>query len=92
MTILNTEVYVIAGDEFGDQAGHSLIVVKALYGLQSSGMRWLECFSVVLHELGFIPSKAENNIWMRSRSNHYEYIASYVDDSAIISQNPKYHR
>jgi len=44
---------------------------------------------VVLHELGFIPSKAENNIWMRSRSNHYEYIVHYVDDLAIVSQNPQ---
>jgi len=32
------KVYVIAGDEFADQAGHSLIVVKALYGLRSSGL------------------------------------------------------
>ena len=30
------KVYVIAGDEFGDQAGHLLIIVKALYGLRSS--------------------------------------------------------
>jgi len=83
------KVYVISGDEFGDQAGHSLIVVRALYGLRSSGLRWWERFSVVLNELGFIPSKAENDIWMRSRSNHYEYIAQYVDDLAIISQNPQ---
>ena len=44
---------------------------------------------MVLNELGFIPSKAENDIWMRSRSNHYEYIACYVDDLAIVSQNPQ---
>jgi len=32
------KVSVIAGDEFGDRAGHSLIVVKALHGLRSSGL------------------------------------------------------
>ena len=26
---------------------------------------------------------------MRSRSNHYEYIVRYVDDLAIVSQNPQ---
>jgi len=26
---------------------------------------------------------------MRSRSNHYEYIARYMDDLAILSQNPQ---
>jgi len=36
-----------------------------------------------------VPSKAESDIWMRSRSNYYEYIARYVDDLAIVSQNPQ---
>jgi len=86
----NEKVYVIAGDEFDDQAGHSLIVVQALYGLRSSGLRWWERFSGVLNELDFIPSKAESYIWIMSRSNHHdEYIARYVDDLAIVSQNPQ---
>ena len=34
------KVYIVAGPEFGDRHGHSLIVVKAIYGLKSSGLRW----------------------------------------------------
>ena len=83
------KVYVVAGDEFGDRAGHCLIVVKALYGLRSSGLRWWERFSVVLHELGFKPSKAENDIWMRPKEGHYEYVARYVDDLAVVSSDPQ---
>ena len=35
-------VYIVAGPEFGDLEGHILIIVKALYGLRSSGLRWNE--------------------------------------------------
>jgi hypothetical protein len=33
--------YIIAGSEFGQLGGHYLIIVKALYGLRTSGLRWL---------------------------------------------------
>jgi Reverse transcriptase (RNA-dependent DNA polymerase) len=34
------KVYIIADPEIGDREGHILIISKALYGLQSSGVRW----------------------------------------------------
>jgi hypothetical protein len=83
------KVYIIAGPEFGDREGHTLIISKALYGLKSSGLRWSERFSDVLREMGFFPSKAERDIWMRDRGDHYEYIAVYVDDLMIIAKNCK---
>jgi Reverse transcriptase (RNA-dependent DNA polymerase) len=83
------KVYIIAGPEFGDREGHTLLIDRALYGLKSSGVRWHERFSVVLDKMGFFPSKAENDIWMRKVGDHYEYIARYVDDLAIASKNPK---
>ena len=39
------KVYIIAGPEFGDREGHTLIIQKALYGLCSSGLRWHERFA-----------------------------------------------
>jgi len=82
-------VYIIAGPEFGDRAGHTLIISKALYGLKSSGKRWWERFSDILSDMGFYPSRAEDDIWMRDMDDHYEYIARYVDDMAIVSRQPK---
>jgi hypothetical protein len=32
--------YIVAGPEFGQLEGHYLIIVKALYGLRTSGLRW----------------------------------------------------
>ena len=81
-------LYIIAGPEFGELEGHVLIILKALYGLRSSGLRWWERFSVVLQKMGFFPSKAEDDIWMRRKGDHYEYIARYVDDLAIVSKDP----
>jgi len=39
--------------------------------------------------MGFTPSLADEDIWMREMGDHYEYIAVYVDDLAIASKTPK---
>ena len=83
------KVFIKAGKEFTDRAGHILIIHKALYGLRSSGQRWHERFADCLRDMGFKPCKAEPDIWMRKSIDKYEYIAVYVDDLAIAAVNPK---
>jgi hypothetical protein len=83
------KVYIVAGPEFGERQGHVLIIQKALYGLKSSGLRWHERFADVLRDAGYIPSKAESDIWMRDKGDHWEYIAVYVDDLLIASKDPQ---
>ena len=80
---------MIAGPEFGELEGHLFVIVKALYGLKSSGLRWHERFAAVLDEMGFKPCIAEPDIWMRDQGDHYEYIAVYCDDFTIASRDPK---
>jgi hypothetical protein len=82
------KVFVVAGPEFGELEGHTLVIFKALYGLRSSGLRWSEKLSLCLRDMGFSPSKADPCIWMRRVDDHYEYIAVYVDDLAIASKDP----
>lgn len=88
-TYTKEKVYTIAGPEFGEREGHTLIISKALYGLHSSGLRWSERLADVLRSMGYFPSKAEKDIWMRDKGDHYEYIAVYVDDLMIASRTPK---
>lgn len=88
-TYTQEKVYIVAGQEFGELAGCTLLISKALYGLKSSGLRWHERFSDVLRSMGFFPSKAERDIWMRDKGDHYEYIGVYVDDLLIASKNPQ---
>jgi Reverse transcriptase (RNA-dependent DNA polymerase) len=82
------KVYFIAGGEFGNLEGHTLLVDKALYGLRSSGLRWHKKLADILHDIVFQQCKAESNIWMRKKLNVYEYIAVYVDDLAIAAIDP----
>jgi hypothetical protein len=83
------KVYIVAGPEFGEREGHTLIIFKALYGLRTSGLRWHERFADCLRDMGFEPSKSEPDIWMRKNGNVYEYIAVYVDDLAVAVKDPK---
>ena len=41
-----------------------------------------------LTAMGFSPSRADPDIWMRKREGHYEYVAVYVDDLLIASKDP----
>ena len=83
------KVYIVAGPEFGDRQGHTLVIRKALYGLRTSGARWHDRFFDVMLEMGFTPCKLESDVWMRDCGDHYEYIATYVDDLMIASKNPQ---
>jgi hypothetical protein len=81
--------YIVAGPEFGQLEGHYLIIVKALYGLHTSGLRWHERFADCLCNEGISPCKAEPDIWMRLNGNLYEYVATYVDDLCLGMLDPK---
>ena len=85
------KIYIVAGKEFGERAGHKLVIRKALYGAKTSGKRWHERLSDVLRNEGFSPSKADTDVWMRPAKDKscYEYIAVYVDDLLMAMKDPK---
>ena len=83
------KVYFVAGPEFGEYEGCILVVRKALYGLKTSGARWHEKFSETLRSMGFTPTKAHSDLWIKDCGSHYEYIATYVDDIMIFSKKGK---
>src|SRR5215210_7598060 len=72
--LTNEKLYIVAGPEFGELEGHTLIVHKALYGLRTSGARWAERLADSLCDLGFSSSYADPAIWMREQEDHWEYI------------------
>ena len=76
-------IYAIAGPEFGKWAGKTIIIVKALYGLKSSGAMWHMKFAKNLRNLGFFPCEVDHDLWMRDRGNHWEYVAVIVDDLVL---------
>ena len=89
-------VCIIGGPEFKDVGleGHLLIIVRALYGLKTSGARWHDRFADTLRNEGFVPCKADSDVWMRKTTgiiestSMYEYICVYVDDLAMAMKDP----
>ena len=59
-------IYTISGQEFVLWKEKTLIIVKALYGLNSSGEIWQEKLSDNLRDMGFWPCYADFDICVRS--------------------------
>jgi hypothetical protein len=54
------KVAFTTGPEFGEYKGHTFVIVKALYGLRSSGARWHDRLYDALTVMGlFIPLKID---------------------------------
>ena len=83
------KMFTKLGPEFGEWGGRTVLVNKALYGLIGSCAQFHRHLCTELSKLGFKPSKADPDLWMRDAGDHYEYIAKYIDDLLIIAKDPK---
>jgi hypothetical protein len=88
------KIWTVAGPEFGSDAGTIFLVRKALYGLKSAGAAFHSLFADTLIDIGYKPSKADPDVWLRPavKSNGFEYyelVRCYVDDILCIFDNPK---
>ena len=90
------KVHVQVGPElFGPSSeGQTAIIVKALYGLKSSGAAWRYHFSTYLrNHLKFKATSADPDVYFKKmiRKNgtkYYAYILVYVDDILVINEEP----
>ena len=87
------KIWTIAGPEFGSDSGKIMIIVRALYGLKSSGAAFRALLAEVLYDMEYRPSYADPDVWMRPgiKSNgfeYWEYVLCYVDDVLSMSDNP----
>ncbi|KAI2498321.1 Reverse transcriptase (RNA-dependent DNA polymerase) [Fragilaria crotonensis] len=90
------KVWFVAGPEFGSRQGTVIRIVRALYGLKSSGASWRAMFNNSIRDMGFQPSIADPDVYLRAFAKpngykYYEYILVYVDDVLIISHAPEEH-
>ena len=83
------KLYIVAGPEFEELQWHILVIQKALYGLNSSGLRWSQRLHEIMLQLGFKPYKADPCVWLREMKNKHEHITIYVDDLLIVSDEPQ---
>ena len=59
-------IWTIAGPEFGSEEGSLIIVNMALYSLKPSGSEFRSKLAGVLHDLSYVPSKADPDVWISS--------------------------
>ncbi len=87
------KIYIVCGPEFGRLEGTRARIVRALYGLKSLGAAWRSCLADVLRDLGLVPCKADNDVWMRPTekqdgTKHYEHVLVCTDDILCLSAKP----
>eukprot|EP00957_Ditylum_brightwellii_P192561 14661058-Ditylum_brightwellii.AAC.1 len=75
MAVTKEKMYTRLGPEFDDWSGKLAVVRKALYGLVGLCAQFHRHLCAELDKLGFKPSKADQDLWIRDAGNHYEYIA-----------------
>ncbi len=88
------KVWFRGGNELGSDSGKVIIIIRALYGLKSSGARWREHMAQTLRNAGFKSSLADPDIWLRAAvkpdgTKIYEYVLCYVDDVIFQGLEPK---
>jgi hypothetical protein len=91
------KIWFVAGPEFGSQQGQVVKIVRALYGLKSSGASWRSVLKqVIIGDLGFEPTIADPDAYQRRTVHphgieYWELLLVYVDDILIISHEPQLH-
>ena len=79
-------LYMVAGPVF--ERTYTCIH-KALYGLKSSCLRWSQRNHDIMLQLSFNPCKVDPCVWFREMKDKDKYIAIYVDDLLIASEEPQ---
>ena len=87
-------IWIVAGLEFVSDEGCVMKVVRAWYGLKSSGASWHAMLSQTMMDMKYTRCKADHDIWYRPRFkpngfDYYEYLLIFVDDILNISHDTK---
>ena len=82
------------GKEFGPNSSRPSLIVKALYGMNSSGTRFRDHLAILLRDLGFKICLEDPDICTRKGTkpdgfNYWEYCLSYIDDVFAVLYTPR---
>ena len=85
-------IWTVLGKEFGTDQGNKAIIVRALYGLKSSGAAFPAHLVDSMRSMGYTPCRGDNGLWMKPdidlvRDEYYSYILCYVDDVLVVHPN-----
>ena len=83
------KIWTVLGKEFGADQGQKAIMVRAIYGLKSSGAVFHAHLADCMRNNGYTPCRGENDLWMKPEiepdgDEYYSYILCYVDDVLVV--------
>jgi hypothetical protein len=87
--------YAISGNEFGEGKGKTELIVRALYGLKSSGASWCAHIAHTSLDMGFVPSRGDPDVCMCqafkhiTKASYWEYLLVSVEDCLAIGMEPR---
>ena len=89
---IEEKIYTRAGAEFDAVGlmpeGALLEVVKALYGLPTSGNRWHAHLPHTWREMSLKMTRFDTDVWIRGREGGYDYIGTHTDDVLVVAVDP----
>ena len=82
------KIWTTLGPEHGEDSGKKAIIVRALYGLKSSGAAFRAHLCECMKSLGYTSCLADPDLWLKPEVDngfkYYSYILCYVDDIMVI--------
>jgi hypothetical protein len=81
----------VLGPEFGDEAAKRVLIVRALYGFNSTVAAFRNHLDECMKHLGWNPCRADRDLWMKAETRpddgvlYWAYILIYVDDIMCAS-------
>jgi hypothetical protein len=60
-----------------------------MYGLAGSSRAFADFLADSISRLGFTPSRADPDLWLKKTKYGYDYIATHVDDLIVVSKTPQ---
>ena len=87
------KICIRVGSEFGEDSGKLAIIVRALYGLVSSGAAFRNHLADCMSHLGYESCLADRDVWYKAMTRpddgfkYYSYILLYVDDVLCVHHN-----
>ena len=89
---ITENVLTVLGKEWGPDAGKKAIIMRALYGLKSSGADFCKHLADCMRVLGYKSCLADHDLWYKAAvdldgDKYYLYILCYVDIILVVNHD-----
>ena len=87
------KIWTVLGPKHWEDSGKKALIVRALYGLKSSGAAFRVNMCECMRSLGYKSCLADPDLWMRPQNvgnfKYYSYILCYVDDIVVVHHDAR---